>query len=133
MARALCTFVLLALLPALAACPGTLPPPNCPCQLSTTAVQLTVVDAVTGDAVENFAVEHLINGEPRGVPENCDQETRTGNFCEFGLELGVYDLIVTAPGYATRETRARQFARSGDACCDFRLAPRVLTVELDPL
>lgn len=127
-------FVALASLLVAAACPGSLPPPECECFPCSTAVQLTVVDGEDGTALNNFEIELILNGEARGTPAGCFSEDRTGNFCEFGSETGVYHMVVTAPGYATREARLRQPERgTGDLCCRACLSARVLTVELDPL
>lgn len=118
----------------LAGCPGDVPNPQCPCTPCSTAVELTVVDGQDGGAIESFVIEALLNGEAIGTPAGCAPEDRTANFCAFGFETGVYDLVVSAPGYETRETRVRQPERgSGDLCCRACLSPRLVTLELDPL
>jgi len=118
----------------LTACPGDTPPVGCECLPCTTAIELTVVDAVNNGPVTAFELQVLLNDQAIGTPAGCAPEDRDGNFCAFGFETGIYDLIATAPGYATREARIRQPERgSGDICCRACLSPRLLTLALDPL
>lgn len=100
------------------------------------AVTLTVVDARTGGPVTTFVVDATVNGQPRGQPEACRPELRTGSSCSFGDEGGLYHLVIGAAGYETREVLVRQADRgAGDLCCNQSvcLSSREVTVSLDPL
>lgn len=117
-----------------AACPGDIVPVACECTPCSVAIELTVVDAVSNGPITNFEIEVVLNDQAVGTPNGCQVEDREGNFCAFGFETGIYDLIVTAPGYGTREARVRQPERgSGNLCCQACLSPRLLTLGLDSL
>lgn len=110
--------------------PGSL----CQCSPCTAAITLTVVDARDNTAIDNFSIEAVANGTPLGEPNGCRAEDRTDNTCSFGLETGLYHLVVTAPGYATREAVVRLAEPGGgDLCCRACLNSEETTLGLDPL
>jgi hypothetical protein len=98
-------------------------------------VNLRVLDAVNDAPLEDFVLEAVVNGAPRGVPEGCRPEERNGNTCSFGLETGIYHLVVAAPGYATREALVRlaEPGSGGEQCCRICLLSEETTVRLDRL
>jgi len=107
----------------------------CECFPCTAAVNLRVLDAVNGAPLEDFVLEAIVNGSLRGVPEGCRPEERNGNTCSFGLETGIYHLVVAAPGYATREALVRlaEPGSGGEQCCRICLLSEETTVRLDRL
>lgn len=131
MARALVSLFAVFAGVALAAC---VPPGGrCPCFVCDQAVSLTVVDT-DGLPVNTFVVEAIVNGASIGEPSGCGVDERNGNSCSFGAEIGTYHLIVSAPGYETRESMVRVAeVGGGDLCCRACLRGRELTLELTPL
>lgn len=109
------------------------PPPFCECFVCERAVTMSVVD-LDGRAVDAFVVEAIVNDVPQGQPEECAPEGRIANSCSFGAEIGVYHLIVSAPGFKSREVVVRLAEEgAGDICCQACLRGREITVELEPL
>lgn len=117
---------------ALGACSPT--PCECtPCEPSS-AVLLSVIDGRTTAPVSTFLVDATVNGVPLGEPAACSLERRENNTCLFGEVSGLYHLVVTAPGYETRELVVRQAGQGGsDRCCLECLRPSEVTLSLDPL
>jgi|GEM_PF-2264024 len=96
-----------------------------------TAIAIDVADE-EGVEVEDFVVEVLFNGENLGQPEGCSAEARDGdNACTFGSELGVYQVVVLAPGYERYEAAVR-ISDEGEreVCCRACLTSRELGVVL---
>lgn len=109
------------------------PPTACPCFICDAAVTLAVVDS-DGAGVDGFVVAHAVNGEARGEPQACAPATREDNTCSFGVEIGVYHLVVSAPGFRPREAVVRVAEGAGsDLCCNRCLAGTDLTLQLEPL
>lgn len=128
----------MAALAVLAACTGGAGTP-CPCTIcqTSTAVLLTVTDDETGSGIDDFFVEVLRDGEPeQGSPEplDCMEAFRDGNECGFGTGPGVYHVIVSAPGYETREAVVRVAAETNsDLCCRACLSAKPLRMALTPV
>ncbi len=109
---------------ALAMVPAACSPTTCACTVCADAITLTVVDSADA-AVNTFGVEATVNGNPVANTSNCDPGVRGTNTCSFGTELGVYDIVVRAPGFATKELAAR-FASDGGTDCCVNCAPNTL-------
>lgn len=128
-------FALLLALCCSAAC-GPVTEVGCPCIIcEQSAITLTVV-AASGEPVERFWVEHIVNGVGRGEPESCREGERDFNVCTFGRDVGIYDLIVRAPGFQSAEARVR-VAPTGtpELCCSSCLSGsrlRMVLVPTDP-
>lgn len=106
---------------------------GCPCIIcDQSAVTLTVV-AASGEPVQQFWVEHIVNGEGRGEPESCREGAREINVCAFGRDVGIYDVIVRAPGYEQAEGRVRVAPTgSPERCCSSCLSGNRLRMVLRP-
>lgn len=103
---------------------------RCDCLVCERAVQLEVVDA-RGNAVSDFWVEAIVNGERVGQPEECDVAVREQNRCSFGFVVGTYHVVVSAPGFETREVMVRVADQSGGAaCCTACLRGKEITLAL---
>jgi hypothetical protein len=88
----------------------------CECVPCSSAVTVVVVDT-DGDPVDDWTLEATVDGRRVDDFDACDPGARDGNQCSFGVERGVYHIIVRAPGYATREMNVRFAAESGTDCC----------------
>ncbi|MCP4503728.1 MAG: hypothetical protein GY822_27695 [Deltaproteobacteria bacterium] len=115
------------------ACVGDVLVCECVVCIEDGAVLLSVEDS-TGNEVEDFVVELVLNEVSVGQPANCTPEERDGsNSCTFGSELGFYHIIVTAPGYERRELAVRVFDEGQrEVCCRACLSAREVTVSLQP-
>ena len=106
---------------------------ECGCLLCDGAVGLTVDDAETQEGITNFVVEVVLNGESIGQPTACATRAEDSNSCVFGQDIGVYHVIVRAPGYETREAMVRIADEgSSEICCSACLSPKPLQLKLDP-
>ena len=115
-------------------CPGDAPD-ACQCLVCSedAAVAIDVSDE-EGVEVEDFVVEVLYNGQNLGQPEGCTPESREGdNSCTFGSELGIYQVVILAPGYERYEGTVR-ISDEGEreVCCRACLSSRELDVILKP-
>lgn len=99
-------------------CPGGVPSGVCPCTPCVFAVELSVFDAETEAPLNDFDVAVSVNGGEPARPPECEPGTREGNTCAFGLESGVYSMVVTAPGHAPREAVVRLSDESASDCCN---------------
>ena len=115
-----------------AAC-GPVTDVGCPCIIcDQSAVTLTVV-AASGEPVERFWVEHIVNGVGRGEPQSCLESERDSNVCAFGRDVGIYDLIVRAPGFQSAEARVRVVPTgTPELCCSSCLSGSRLRMVLLP-
>lgn len=116
----------------LAGC-GPVEETGCPCIIcQQSAVRLTIVTP-SGEPIEDFWVEHIVNGEGRGEPEGCRRGETEGNECAFGRDVGLYDLVISAPGFQPTEARIR-VAPTGtpELCCSACLSGERLRVVMVP-
>ena len=97
------------------------------------AVGLAVDDADTNEGITNFVVEVIHNGDPMGEPIECQGRAEDSNSCIFGQDVGIYHVIVRAPGYDTREAVVRIADEgSSEICCSACLSAKPLQLKLDP-
>ena len=108
---------------------------ECPCTVCGDAVELVVEEEDTGAPISDFVVEVIYNDRPSGEPGDCSVNARDGaNSCSFGNDSGIYHVIVSAPGFETREALVRIAEEgSSEICCDRCLSQRNLTVGLTPV
>lgn len=90
---------------------------TCECQPCGAAISLFVVDedliAFGGD----WAIEASLDGEDIDTSA-CDPAARQGaNFCGFGFEPGIYQLVLRTPT-GEKSAVARFAGRAGVDCCN---------------
>jgi hypothetical protein len=83
------------------------------CVACVNAITLTVTDE-DGNEPQGWVMEATQDGEVVDDFGACDEDVRVGGTCSFGVEAGLYRIVVRAPGFETREIAAR-FASSN--CC----------------
>ena len=115
---------------ALTGCPGL---NVCECFLCESAVVLTVVEDNTENAVDDFFVEVVRDGQAEGEPVTCQANFRDDNSCAFGEGPGVYVIIISAPGYETLEVSTRVAAEAeSEICCRACLSSKAVRAKLTP-
>lgn len=129
-------FVLAAAATALvtACTPGGVPVGSCLCAPCVFAVSLSVFQTGSEAPLDDFDVAVSVNGSAPSRPAECEVDARTANSCAFGLEPGVYHMVVTAPGHAPREAAVRLSEESAADCCNGACkSAKAADVFLDPL
>ena len=101
---------------ALAGCDGN-SGVNCPCFPCGAAIELRVVNAAGDPVANDWTVEAALDGNEVDTSA-CTPGARNGlNTCGFGLDTGVYDVVVRTPR-EERELKARFAGRAGQNCCN---------------
>lgn len=103
-----------ALLLAATGCPLT----ECDCRvcLAGQAITLTVTDQ-DGAAPPDWLVDATVDGAPVLDITACQPENRVANTCTLGSDIGVYHIVVRAPGFADKEASVRVAVPAGQDCC----------------
>lgn len=98
----------------LAACPtGTC---ECFVCVPNQAVTMSVLDE-DGTPLTDWLMDATVDGAVVDDIGSCDPANRATNTCSFGSDLGVYHVVVRAPGFVDKELSVRSAAASGQNCC----------------
>lgn len=102
------------LLMLLAGCPGG--GFECECFPCGSAIDLRVFDADGQALIEAWQVEAQLDGEVIDTTACLPENRGTSNACGFGLQVGVYDIVVRTPS-VEKSVRGRFSSRVGQDCC----------------
>jgi hypothetical protein len=107
---------------------------TCACAACGNAVTLNVFSRDNHTPLTGaWSVDAAVNGQNVDLAGACDAVTRgsASNTCQLGTELGVYDLVIRAQGFADREVAVR-VAQGLEDCCSTCISPQSIDVELTP-
>jgi hypothetical protein len=96
-------------------CGGCGEPQSCQCFACANAISLFVVDANGAAIDDGWDVEATLDGVSVDTSA-CARGVRTGNQCAFGVDSGVYEIVVRTDA-EEKHVNGRVAARGGVDCC----------------